>query len=190
MARRRRYTVYVGGEDTPKVILAYDAMGAREFYEERGRYVHTVEPGDWRTNQARKLEALRADGRWEFDRERIADAFEAVTGLPLPSGVRFEKGKRALRQEGAFDCKIIHGFVEVTVVRIRRTLDIAAANEALWHELAHVAQYARIGDLATYIRRANAEHKARLGYENRPSEREAREWQCLAETDMLLKETP
>lgn len=192
--RRRRFIITLVphdlGDQRQVEVLGYTADSVRNYYERahghRYRVDHVVPKP-----RARKGESSAAfRPAWSFDLRAIQAAFEAMTSTALPAGLKFEYGRRGARRRGCFEWGCSGSGADACLhslaVRVRRDLSPAQANRTLWHELAHVAQYVRCPDDATYLREHYAERRARYGYRNRPCEREAREWEHLAETDWLL----
>jgi hypothetical protein len=181
--RRSRYTVTVqrpGVGVAPierKVVLAYSADGAAQHFTRRGYHVQRVARGDYRARRPAPVTES-----WSFNLPAIRTAFEAMTGQPLPAGLRIRHGRATKSQRGIFEASVISGLE----VRVARNQTAAAANLTLWHELAHVAQYVRTGDLLAYVKQTREANSDGTGYANRAHEREAREWEALAETDWLL----
>lgn len=192
--RRSRFIVTLNTQDgvQQREVLGYSAENVRTWAERHfgwfGFEVTSVKP------KPRAARGTAPGGAftpsWAFDLRAIQEAFEAMTGASLPAGLKFEYGRRGARRRGVFEWRYHSLGRGVTLydltVRVRRDLSPARANRTLWHELAHVAQYVRCPDDAAYVRAHVAERRARYGYLNRPCEREAREWECLAETDWLL----
>lgn len=186
MKKRTRWTVtmrhHSGVGTERQVVLAYSAAQAQEHYERQGCTVLSVSKGDYRQRHI----TARPTENWSFNLSAIHAAFEAMTGSRLPDGLRIVKGRATRNQKGLFEVSVIGGLE----VRIARNATAADANQTLWHELAHVAQYVRHlaagGDTVSYVRHLNTANRDGTGYKNRPHEREAREWEHLAETDWLL----
>lgn len=184
--RRKRFTVtcsHPSLESQQQVILAHSAERARAWFERRGLTVFKVEQGDFRAHVERST-----DRAWDFNLPAIREAFEAMAGEPLPANIRFISDRRGIRMRGWFQAHPREG---TPTVKVRANLTPVQANRTLWHELGHVKQFVidHGGDQASWAREWAQIRARRYGYENRPWEREAREWECLAETDFLLTTT-
>lgn len=181
--RRSRFTITgtrrYSTTSERSVILAYGPNDARSYYEARGWTVEKVERGDYRTREG----TTTAARPWSFNREAIAAAFEALTGEPIPANLRLINDRRGARTRGWFQGAAAYG---PPTIKVRGNLTPEQANRTLWHELAHLAQYVRLGSPQAWLKAWDAERAARHGYRNRPWEVEAREWETLADTDWLL----
>lgn len=179
--RRRRFTVTAShpasGRTRESQILAYTPEQARRHYEVCGYTVVSVE------TTPRAARSKPAPGApWSFDRKRIATAFEAMTRQPLPANLKLVSDCRGVRVNGWFSAYPSEG----PKLKVHGDLSPEQANRTLWHELAHCAQYVRLGSTREWVQAWDRQRKARYGYRNRPWEIEAREWEVLAETDWLL----
>lgn len=118
---------------------------------------------------------------WTYNMDAIHEFADAM-GFEIPEKVEFSSTFRGRHQRGA-----------LTVWPWLIRLEVAAwndperANRTLLHELCHLAQYARTGfDFARWHQQHKDELSARVGYLNRSTEIEAREWEALAETETLI----
>lgn len=121
---------------------------------------------------------------WTFDLDAIR-AFADAMGFEIPDRVQFTSTFRGRRQRGALTVwPKFDGRIRIEVAAWN---DPEQANVTLIHELAHLAQFARTGFDPDQWRAVNArELSNRHGYRRRPTEIEAREWEALAETEVLI----
>lgn len=177
--RRTRYTLTLPSGDR-KVVLAVDAASVWDFCPEAIKVVK----GDFATIDTfstKRWPSTRGGNIWRWNRPAIAAAFEAISGFPLPSNLVLTSDTRGERTRGWFN--FTGG---CPTIKVRSDLSYEQANKTLWHELAHLAQFLRAGSPEQWAVQHKRERKARHGYTQRPWEREAREWEHLADTDSLL----
>lgn len=126
-----------------------------------------------------------ANRRWEFDFRAIHEFADAM-GFTIPENVEFTSTFRGKRQRGSFT--IWPSWARPPRIEVAAWNCAEQANRTLIHELCHLAQFVRDadGDPQVWARRDRDERSARHGYANRPKEVEAREWECLAETETLV----
>lgn len=171
--RRTRYTVRFHDDDEPKVILAYSAQGAREYYERMGYAVRTVIKGDYRRQQ--RAAKAKIQGGFRIDQNALKDAIDLL-GLKLPVKVRFHA--RHGNTQGNY--RLRDGWHDI-MLKSYHTPE--QASSTLWHELTHAMQAERAGDKTAW-RKVIAD-QAVYAYGRRPVEVEANE---MSETmnDVLL----
>lgn len=120
---------------------------------------------------------------WTFNLDAIR-AFADAMGFEIPDHVEFSSTFRGKVRRGSLTVWPHSGR---TVLEVAAWVDPTQANVTLIHELAHLAQYARTGFDPRQWQAVNADELSnRLGYRNRPTEVEAREWEALAETEVLI----
>lgn len=189
--RRSRFTATITArasrEIVKEVILSYDAASVEAHYTRLGYRVLAVDRGDYRTQgrrqQRNSARAASPDGGYTYNLRAIREAFEAMTGMQLPGNLRLMWGKRNAHRLGS-----VFAYSDGRLIlRIKPNLSREQANRTLWHELAHVAQYARMGDHRAWMAMKVPTNYG-TSYLAHPIEREAREWEVLADTDDLLKE--
>jgi hypothetical protein len=192
--RRQRYTAWVSRPGSDKVeqidILDYDPGSAQALLNRKG--FTTLEAPRLKRDVIRQKSSARA---WAIDHDAIRSGFRALTGREIPHRtVLTIKVETATTRQGGF---IVHPDGRLTLT-VNGAESAERASAVLWHELCHLNQYLdRIADSpalpgsfeAFRIQREHQrrERGSRVGYLNRPSEREARSWEPLGESDPLVK---
>ena len=159
--RRQRFTVTCShrssDEVVKRVILAYSAIGAGDYYATRGYTVLEVARGDYRAQQA-------GGWHWSIDQEAL-DAAVELLGLKLPVKIRFNS--RVGNTNGNY--RLGAGYHDIMLKTYRTAQQ---ASQTLWHELTHAMQAERAGGTrAAWL--ADLE-KSRGKYQRCPREIEAR----------------
>lgn len=190
--RRTRFIATVSKWNSTKVedvhVLDYDPISATLTLERHG---YTVLDGPYPAKEHAQRKARQR--KWSIDRAAVEAGFEAMHGEAMPSitlGI-----KTSTTQQGGF-CVKPDGSLHLTVGGDN---DRQRADEVLWHELCHLHQYMRhcarlnltpgtVEAFVSWKAACRRERASRVGYLNRPKEREARTWEALAETDTLTKE--
>lgn len=121
---------------------------------------------------------------WTFNMTAIQEFADAM-GFDIPERVEFSSTFRGRRRRGSLTVwPEWDGRIRIEVAAWN---DPEQANRTLIHELAHLAQFARVGfDPKEWRAMTAHELSNRHGYRNRPTEIEAREWEALAETEELI----
>lgn len=180
--RRTRYTVTLAsGEE--KLILAYDAAGARDHYERRGLAVIHVVKGDLVNGPAARPQG----GGWRIDRANLRQAIE-VLGIRHP--VEIKQTSRVGNQQGRHRPTPTGGQVYIrggkvynpdTATGLKHSITVKSyltpeeAGRTLWHELTHAMQAERIeGTPAQVLRALHAQYRDGTPYRHKPMEVEAR----------------
>lgn len=162
--KRTRYTVTVqrhGIGVERRVILAYDAAGARDFYATLGYVVIQVVKGDYR-NAARRAAVLAAGG-FRVDQAALRDACDLL-GLKLPVRIRFNSRVGSTNGNYRF-AGTYHN------IMLKSYLTPEQASSTLWHELTHAMQAERAGSLSAW---AQVQSESHGKYRRCPREIEAR----------------
>lgn len=151
--RRKRWTVRFEDGGEPAVILAYDALEARGWYEGRkGRLVASVTEGDYRA-------LTRSPSGAKPIESNVAEAM-AFLGLKLEADITLSN--RAQFQRGMYRSIPMHPFLcthrdrifggdivtasEATwkhTIRLTASQDAEEMGKTLWHELTHAMQFER-----------------------------------------------
>lgn len=166
--RRSRWTVET--DIGKRVILAYDAMGAQNYYTGRGHAVYGVTKGDYRM-------VPKPGGSFKVNQKALADALE-VLKLKLPVKIRTHarqgatNGNHRLSREGYHD------------IMVKSYLTPEEASSTLWHELTHAQQAENAGGVDHWNKVCN-DQRRRYPYSRRPIEVEARAMSELM-SDVLL----
>lgn len=190
--RRERYIATVSHERRETIerveTLSYSVESAERTYHSHGFTI--LDGPHLKRDLIRQRAAARA---WRIDHEAIRRCFRDLTGRDVPACLTI-KLETVLSRQG--------GFIVSPDGRITLTVSAAEtpsrAAQILWHELCHLNQYldrieresAHPGTVeAFHVQHAHckSERASRVGYTNRPSEREARSWETLADTDPLVK---
>jgi hypothetical protein len=182
--RRTRFTVKVKlgeGSVEKRVIRAYTAENAINYYTRRGYTVLSIAKGDYR-KQEREAKA-KAQGGHRLDHKAIQEAAD-VLGLKLP--VRVRQHSRVGNTHGNYRLAGLAGQATHHNIMVKSYLTPKEATNTLWHELTHALQAERDGksDLATW-RKVSNEQKV-YSYRQRPIEREANETAALMSKDHPL----
>jgi hypothetical protein len=154
--RRSRYTVQLEGE-VRHVVLAYDAIGARRYFESRELTVTTVVKGDYRIVAPR--------GGFRVDDDALRDGCELL-GIHHP--VRIVLNGRVGPTWGN------HRFDGAEHrIMVKSYLTPEQATRTLWHELTHAMQAERVGGGVAWWALCRAQRS--YSYSQRPIELDARE---------------
>lgn len=162
--RRTRFTVTVliPSHDDPqrKVILAYDADGACNYFQRRNYVVLNVERGDYRRVERR---AAAPAGGFTIDRVNLAEAIDLL-GIKFPVQIKFNSrngatlgNHRFVPRAGKFkvnpDLDTASGGM-VHRIMLKSYLTPDQAGRTLWHELTHAMQAERESASAATMREA------------------------------------
>lgn len=195
--KRSRYTVTVSRLGSAaidrKVILAYSALGARQYFENRHYTVLEVERGDYRRTE-RAARYVPEGGGFSIDQKALAEAIELL-GIKRPVQIRLN-GKvgpthgthRWVPRSGKF--KVNPNLDTATGgmlhrITLKSYLTAEQAGRTLWHELTHAMQAERESADAATMREAfeawrfcSARGRG-IAYNRKPIEVEAREHEPL-----------
>jgi hypothetical protein len=182
--RRTRYTVTISHTTSNaiewKVILAYSAQGATDYFARAGYTVLDVERGDYRKRER----IVPAHERGQLDWSNIGEA-KALLGLEWPGDIRL-----CNRASQTFGTHTIAPGVTGTprhkiMVKAWRTAE--QMGRTLWHELAHAAQAERAARErgavsftdAAIARNQYRERSRGVGYRDKAHEVDARAHESL-----------
>jgi hypothetical protein len=190
--RRTRFSVtFASGER--KVILAYTAQEATDYYNRRGLAVTSVEKGDYRSKARMAAPGERGRLDWTNIQEAIS-----LLGIEWPVDVRISTrsghtyGTHTIR-EGA-DGMPRHK------IMLKSWLSVDQMGRTLWHELAHAMQAERAvrehadPKLLTFTtavdaRRIDLERSKGIGYRHKAHEVDARAHESLNDDLPLARAT-
>lgn len=165
--RRSRYTVTLSTGER-KVILAYSAEGARnyyaEFYASMGITVTRVAQGDYRKQQ--HAANRQAQGGFTIDRQALAFAIEYL-GLTWPVDIRTHARVGGTQGNHRLTPNHRHN------IMVKSYLTPEEASSTLWHELTHAAQAERAGNYHAWSEFVREQR--RIPYSHRSIEIEARQ---------------
>ena len=177
--KRRRYTVKLAHEDTPRVILGYDRQSVIDHYARRSLVVESVTAGDYH-KQARNAAIKASGGGWALDMDAINQAIDLL-GLTWP--VKFRLNGRVGPTAANHSMKQSSGNVHHIMVKTYAKMEDVSEN--IWHELTHAMQAERAGSVDAWC--DESRRQRRYPYSIRPIEVEARDMERLMADVTLVR---